>query len=56
MEKKVVKYTEPMLVRLSKPQYKELQKECKKLVMNEAVYGRKAIILCLKKHLITNNH
>jgi hypothetical protein len=55
MAKKVVKYTEPMLVRLSRAQNNELEKECAKLEMNEAVYARKAILLSLKKHLINSN-
>ena len=49
---KVKKYTEKVLVRLSKEKMLQLKIECKKLDINEAVYGRKAIEGCLKKHCI----
>lgn len=52
---KVKKYTESITVRLNKITRASLQHQCAKLEMNEAVYGRKAIELCLKKNLI-NGH
>jgi hypothetical protein len=52
MAEKVRRYTEPVLVRLDKKTAVLLRKECKKRIINEAVYGRKAIELCLKKNLI----
>lgn len=49
---KVKVYTEPVMVRLSKKGMSGLKNECKRLQMDEAVYGREAIRLCLKEHLV----
>lgn len=49
---KVKKYTEKVLVRLTKEKMLQLKVECKKLDMNEAVYGRKSIEKCLRKRCI----
>ena len=48
---KVKKYTEPVMVRLDKKTKAQLDQKCFDL-MDEAVYGRRAIELCLKKDLI----
>jgi len=55
MAGKIQKYTEPMLVRLDKKTAALLRKECKKRQINEAVYGRKAIELCLRENLINGD-
>jgi len=51
---KVILYTEPIMIRLTKEMMLRLRDKCSRLQMNEAVYGRKAIEICLKKNLINN--
>jgi len=52
---KVRKYTEAIMVRLDKITHMNLEKKAYKLEMNEAVYARKAIEICLKRNLINGN-
>jgi hypothetical protein len=52
MAEKVRKYTKAILVRLSEDIHTVLKEKCKDKQINEAVYARKAIELCLKKDLI----
>lgn len=47
-------YTEPIMIRLNKETMLKLRDKCQKIQMNESVYGRKAIELCLKKNLINS--
>lgn len=49
---KVKKYTETILIRLDKKNKTSLDQKCVDLEMNEAVYCRKAVELCLRKNLI----
>ena len=49
---KVKKYTEPILVRFDKQTKLMLQQKALEREMNEAVYCRKAIELCIKKKVI----
>jgi hypothetical protein len=51
---KLKRYTEGILVRLSKKQKADLLAECDRIPLEPAIYGRKAIELCIKKHLV--NH
>ncbi len=52
MARKVLKYTEAILVRLDKKTKMQLEQKTFDLQMNEAVYCRKAVELCLRKNLI----
>jgi hypothetical protein len=51
---KIKKYTEGTLVRLDKKTRLTLEQKCLNLEIDEAVYGRKAIELCLRKDLINS--
>ena len=52
---KIKRYTEIVMVRLSKKQKADLLAECEKIILEPATYGRKAIELCLKRHLIDHH-
>ena len=52
---KLKRFTEGVLVRLSKKQKADLLAECDTIPLEPAIYCRKAIELCVKKHLI-NGH
>jgi hypothetical protein len=49
---KIKRYTEGILVRLTKRTKADLIAECEKINLEQAIYGRKAIEYCLKNHLI----
>lgn len=55
MGKKISKYTKTVLMRLSPKTMLELASKSLALEINEAVYCRKAVELCLRKNLI-NGH
>jgi len=52
MGKKISKYTKTVLLRLSPKVMLELESKALALEINEAVYCRKAVELCLRKDLI----
>lgn len=52
MAEKVKKYTHPILVRFDDHIFLSLKDQCREKQMNEAVYCRKAVELCLRKNLI----
>lgn len=52
---KIKRYTEAMLVRVSKKTKKALVAECKEINLEPAIYGRKSIEICLDKKLIDHH-
>lgn len=52
---KIKRYTEGILVRVDKKLKKDLVVECRKISLEQAIYGRKAIELCVRKHLIDHH-
>lgn len=52
---KIKRYTEGVLVRLSKKMKADLLAECEKINLEPAIYGRKAVEICLKKRLIDHH-
>ena len=49
---KVAKYTKPIMVRFDDHAFLQLKIKSQERQMNEAVYCRKAVELCLRKNLI----
>lgn len=49
---KVAKYTKPIMVRFDEHTFLQLKDMCRDKQINEAVYCRKSVQLCLKKDLI----
>lgn len=52
---KIKRYTEGVLVRLTKKMKADLLAECEKINLEPAIYGRKSIEKCLKKHCIDHH-
>ena len=52
---KIKRYTEGILIRLTKSTKARLLEECERINLEPAIYGRKAVEYCLKKHRINHN-
>jgi len=52
MAEKVKRYTHQVMIRLDERTFLDLKDSCRERLINEAVYCRRAVELCLKKGLI----